>query len=430
MGYILFFILLVELTIIYCWNGKNVVSPSFIGCSLFLFSTLMYLVGSDFYRYELHFNTIATIVTLIMCIFLGESFARKIKIKKIEYYNNEFKKETICSNKWVVFILSLFVLVISVSYFYVVYIFSLKMGNSPGNFLTMGTYTRSALYQGLDTVQLPFIISQGVVVTECIVWLCVYCICYNRNVSGKFDKRFMWPIVCYVPQLFANDSRTILLKMISVISIIVFTFTKQKVNWSSKGNRKIVKYAIMVIALFIVVFRVLGYRTGTNDLNSNVMNNIIEYTSAGLVGLDKYLNLGESENTLWGESTLKSVYNIFRQWGMDIPKVDSFEPFYTFYGGDSNIYTTFKAYIHDYGFVGAMLAMVLWGYFITRNIKHIQKNGASFPRMCLVGLMFYGVVMLPIADVTASFLAIATVYQAVYLLILEYVFIQEKVRVR
>ena len=53
MAYYLLFFLLLELFIFYMGNGKNVISPSFIGCAMFLFSTVVYLSAGDYYGYEM-----------------------------------------------------------------------------------------------------------------------------------------------------------------------------------------------------------------------------------------------------------------------------------------------------------------------------------------------------------------------------------------
>ena len=72
MGYILLVCLAIELLIIYIFNGRNVVSPSFLACASFILATCIYLTGDEYYGYELHTNTVVVIVSLLFCIFLGE----------------------------------------------------------------------------------------------------------------------------------------------------------------------------------------------------------------------------------------------------------------------------------------------------------------------------------------------------------------------
>lgn len=424
MGYWLFAILLVELAIFYIGNGKNVVSPSFIGCSAFLLSTGVYLSAGEYYGHEIRLKTLLVITLLLMCLFLGELFGKRIRVK-VRHNVIVEHNEAIVLSRCVIVALTIVVLVMAVLLFKCAYEFSLKQGNIAGNFITMTKFIREAK----TPMQLPMFISQGKVVSECIVWLCVYCICRNKNATGMFYSRYLFPIFPYSIMIFAIDNRVALLKMVAVISIIAFVFVKQKKGWSRKGNTRILIGAAVAICLFLVLFRMLGYRTETS-LRNELWDNITEYTSAGIVGLDIYLEEGQAANTLFGQSTLKGIYNILRQWGMPIPVVDSFEAFYEYAQGNSNAYTAFKAYIHDYTLLGAAVAFFLFGALLSCVLKDIQCNGAGFVRLCIVGQLFYIVSMISIADTTPSFLAMGTVYQLVYLYIFNGLFITKTIRIR
>lgn len=424
MGYWLLFALILELFIFYIGNGKNVISPSFIGCAMFLLSTVIYLSAEEYFGYEIHLNTVIVIASLLLCIFFGEMFAKKIKIKELPQKRAVAEQEVVLPI-WLVLLITLFVLVMAALLLKVTYEFSLENGNTPGNFLTMAKYTREAE----EPLKIPTLISQGKVISECIIWFCVYCIFLNKSISGKFYARYLFPIIPYLLNLFSVDNRVSLLKMVAVICVIAFVFIKQKNSWTSKGNVKILVWGVLAICIFLVLFRWLGYRTETS-MRNELWDNLTEYTSAGVVGLDVYMEKGEEPNVLFGESTLKGIYNILRQWGAPIPEVEEFEPFYFYAHGNSNCYTAFKAYIQDFTLIGAVFAMFLWGLVLSYNMKSIQKNGAGFVRMCMVGAMFYSVAMLSIADTTSTFLSMGTVYQLVYLFLIDAILIKKKIRLR
>ena len=428
MGYVLLIFLIIELLLFYNFNGKNVVSPSFFGVAMFLLSTVIYLLADEYFGYEIHSVTVVVIIGLLACIFVGERFADALKISTNRINTSTPNTVNVIMTPIVVCILVAFVmLLVSILHAIEAYEYSLTVGNIDGNVANMAKYIREAKSNGFEALDLPIHINQGIVISECFVWFCVYSICNNRNCTGQFYFRYLWPIIAYIPNILVTDNRTTLIKMVAVCFIIIFIFTKQKYEWSKKGNVRIIMGGIMAIGLYLVIFRLLGYRTETS-LRNELWDNFTEYMSASIVGLDKYLMNGEEPNILFGEGTLKGVYNIVRQWGISIPEVDQFEPFYTYANGESNAYTALKTYIHDYTMIGAVVAMFLWGTVINYSIKYIRKNGAGFIRMCFLGLMFYPVTMLSIADTTPSILSMTTVYTGFYLVIINAIFVKGKIR--
>lgn len=426
MGYLLLFLLIIELITFYYFNGKNVVSPSFLGCALFLLSTVMYLSAGEYYQYELHIETVLVIVFLLCCIFLGEVFANRIQIRR---KNSIQVAQVALTTRVVCVLLAIFVFLVSILYFYEVYLFSLSVGNTAGQFFTMTKYVREARLNGIASFDAGIISNQGGVVSLCILYMCVYAICAHKNRTGKIYWRYFLPIIAYFPHVIATDNRTDLLRTVAICTIIVFVFIKQKQGWKKQGNAKIIFIGMGAVCAFLVAFRWLGYRTEAS-LRSEVWNNITAYTSSSLVGLDIYLQNGEAPNVLFGERTLSGIYNILRQWGFPIPVVPAFEEFYTYAHGVSNAYTTFKAYIKDYTMVGAAVAMFLWGAVIRSAIRRIKETGVSFVRVSVLGMMLYPVCMLSIADTTSAFLSIATVYTLVYLFLLDSFVIRRRARIR
>ena len=420
MSYILLVLLLFEIFLIYKCNGENVVSPSFISCAMFILSIFVFLLGKNYFKYSLNLLTIITIFVFLFCILLGEYTSNYINTR---YIKEETMFEYIYVQKSVCVLLALLVFTFGIIYFIEVYRFSLKVGNFSGNWATMAMYVRESKMYSKSTL-----VSQGTLLSECIFYFCIYCFFNNLN-CGKKEMRFFIPIIAFFPHIMAADNRTTLLKILSISCIMIFALMKKKSHWEKQNNGKIVIFAALVIVVFLCAFRLLGYRTETSIRNS-LWNNLMEYISASLVGLDQYLLQIKMKNTLVGQWTLAGIYNILRQWGVNIPIVDKFEPFFSY--GDiykSNIYTAFKAYIQDYTYLGGMVAMYLWGYFITNKLNSVKRGHDDFYHLCVLGLFFYPVAMISIEDVTSSVICMQTVYMLIYLKIIEYFFIKRGVTI-
>ena len=116
MSELLLGVLIFEAIAIFLLNGKNILSPSFISCIVFIFSTIMFILGSDYYRHELRMNTVSTIALMIFCIFIGEFFVNLTVCDK-NYLKIKEQGNPIVLPKYVCIILSVFVFVIGVLYF-------------------------------------------------------------------------------------------------------------------------------------------------------------------------------------------------------------------------------------------------------------------------------------------------------------------------
>ena len=427
MSYFLIIGLMLELAFIYCANGKNIVSPSFIACGMFIFSTFMFIMGRSYFLYEISLKTVLTVCIFCFFIFIGEYCANRYKLvfssnhKSCHVRNNEYIKVS----QVVIMFFSIFVLIVSVYYFLEVYKFSLKVGNRPGNYFLTSKYVReSHMYSK------SFFVSQGTLISECIVYLCVYIYCNNQMI-GKKEKITLLPVVCYLPSIFAANDRSGLLRTLTIICMIIFVFVKKKDNWTSKSNFRIIKIGLFCIVFFLIVFRLLGYRTETSIRNP-LIENILEYTAASLVGLDMFLTGKiQFENVVFGQSTLKYIYYAISEFGFDIPEFPRFNPFY-FYGrsANSNIYTGLQGYIQDYSYIGGLFAMFFWGYFITTLFNKIRDGKDSFFNVCVMGMIFYPVVMISIGDVTSSVLCLTMIYTIVYLKLLQYYIAEERIQTK
>lgn len=416
MGYLLLSVLIAEAILIFFFNGKNLISPSFIACAVFIFSTIMFLASPDYYGYALNSITIIVIVVLIFCLFIGEVFVRGLNYGKKLVCLKE-TSEPIVIPFYLTFVFALVVGGFGVIYFVEVYRYSLTVGNTSGNFLTMAKFVRED-----GNFSVNFLISQGSLLSECILYFSIYYYFFNKLVDGKRYFRYWMIIICYIPHILAADNRTTLLKAIAISCIIAFFVIKQGTLWSRKKDKLIAITSLISLFAFLILFRLLGYRTEVS-VGKDPWENIVKYTSSSIVGLDQYLNglMNGEVSQLFGERTLRNVYNILREWGFDISFISPFEGFFPYAKDVSNIYTGFKAYIQDYGYFGAGLSMFLWGAIVTGLLCRLKHKKVSFIGTAFLGMIFYPVIMLSISDVTATVLGISSIYAFVYLALLEIV---------
>lgn len=435
MVYFLIVVLIVELEIIYFFNGKKIFSCSFVSCLMFLFSTIIYAAyKNSYYGKDLQSNIIFVVPYLIIFILIGELLARKFNFNIPQY---ERKSEIRNSQKidgiyffkpYLIFVLSVFTLISGILYFWDVYKFSLLVGNVSGNFFTMAEYVRHASNYGTGKLLYSpsTLVSQLNICSECIVYMCIYIFVNNWFGFGEKKKSILFPCIGYIFYILACDSRSNLIKNITVIAIIIFGCLEEKNYNARKINRKIMKIGIIAVILFFIMFRVLGYRTGTSS-NYNWDTNIAKYVSSGIYGLDEYLIKGDTPNHLFGESTFRLIYLKLNDFGASFKVMEANDTFFSYAKGESNIYTGLKGIINDFSVIGAGFFLLFWSFFCTKVVKRIKNNNYSLYNCILAGLLFYPIVMISISVEWRNVLSIPTLYTLLYTYILNY-FIVRKMR--
>ncbi len=423
MNLLLLILLILVLPVIYFVNGKKIASPSFIGCCGFILSALVLNVSKQYFQYNIHGITVFIILITLMMILLGERLGGQISTKKTNMlYRNENEARCIIISPFIYFILFLFVFVSGCLYLTDAYEYSLTKGNASGGYFNIAYYTRI-----LGEYSAGTLLNQANVLSESIIYFCVYVFIYNLLLFKNRKLITLLPLIGFIPHILANDGRSVIIKYFCICCIMYFLIYKQ-VNGDKKGsNKKLLGIGMGAVVIFLLVFRLLGYRTGASA-NNSLWNNLSEYLSSGIIGLDINTTTKKVENQIFGQSTFKAVYETLRGLGVNVPVINANREFFTFANGSSNVYTGVDGYIQDFGLIGAFFAFCLWGFVIKWFETRINKYGYSLIRLVLMGLLYYPVAMLSIAGATHVVLCMPTIYTIVYLWVLQQILINKKVK--
>lgn len=425
MIYFLILLLCCELGFIYLTNGKRIASPSFLGCAMFTFSSIVYaLVMNDMYGKDISLQTAIIIVALLFCLYLGEQMSNMVTVtvgkSSFEKRNRPITNRNpyVLSNTNIV-ILTAIVFVACLVYFVDVYKFSIRIGNTSGSIWLMSEYVRHAANYGTGKVLYSpsTIVSQLTIIAEILIYFCVYVYMTNLVSYGERKLKVLIPCLGYILYVVACDSRSYLIRNITIIAIIVFSVLSSVKSSSRTVNRKIMKFGLIAIVGFIVVFRVLGYRTGTSE-NYTFVDNIAKYVSSSVYGLNEYIEGGRSGNRLFGQGVFRLIYAKLNDFGCSFEIGSPHGEFYVYKSGQSNIYTGLKTPIEDFTVFGAGIFLMIWGAWANSAIKSVRKNGPSLLRCAGAGLLFFPIIMLSIGSQWGNTLSITTLYMLFYLFLL------------
>ncbi|MGI6713439.1 MAG: O-antigen polymerase [Bacillota bacterium] len=437
MIYILLMLLLVQLLLGYIINGRDIMSAWLISISMFIISATVYACSMRYFGEDISAQTVLVIVLSLLCWGLGEItyrlfFYKKVLPKKVktEYINNQNtitqsailkQAKPIEVSIFAIFIVCIFIITITVLRFQELYIIANRIA-TPSDFFQAIEYAR--YYLIYNEYSVGPILSHGSELSMCCAFFFSYVFLYNRINHRKSKYVMLLPTLLYAIQLISSTNRTGYIKLITVICIIGFILMKQKVNWNRKVDGKIVKFGIMGIVSFIILFRLIGYTTGVSEL-SNVWYNIAKYISASILGLDRYLEEGASSNILFGQNSLRSIYLILREWGVNIPWYSPHNDFFKWANGSANIYTGLKGSIEDFTFIGMLITRYLLGIIYAFIIMRFRNNNKNHSIISIVfcGIFFYPIAMTAIADVYSSIISISLIYDLIYLKVISWLFI-------
>lgn len=177
----------------------------------------------------------------------------------------------------------------------------------------------------------------------------------------RVSKGFLIPIACFaLCALFSTDRNIFLRFIIYAICLWVFFFTSMRETRIQRTNKQIAKKTIMIIAVAIGVFYLLGK---VKSYTSNLERMIGIYGGSGLYNFNLYLEKVTKESLQYGRETFYQFFSSLRVFGIDI---SGFAPNDTELGMvifaspngyiyASNIYSAMMPYVRDFGYLGVII---------------------------------------------------------------------------
>ena len=183
------------------------------------------------------------------------------------------------------------------------------------------------------------------------------------------------------------------------IWVLVYKETHNKKN----VNLKIVIHAVVILTVIVVLFFIMGK---AKQYKSDFFRMVSIYAGSGLndfnlwiKDFDGTLMLGQSTFTTFLDS-FGSVLNIF---GIHLDStVSQFDPFieYTSPNGyfySSNIYTSLRPYVEDFGYLGAIIIPFLVGMFYQWLFNKTIKKSFGFAWI-IYAMLIYSIIYFPIGE--------------------------------
>ncbi|MEW4410961.1 O-antigen polymerase [Clostridium sp. AN503] len=236
-----------------------------------------------------------------------------------------------------------------------------------------------AMYQHLiknTTLELKFpkLITYFFLFTTASGYIWGYIIVYNFCYFKKIDRLVVMNFVVSCASGILTGSRGNSLQMfVSIIIIYIIILNKNQLS-KAKKFKTLVKILLILVVLLLLFETIAGLIGRDNSLALNDYLSV--YIGAPIKNLDIFLETGYKRNDLWGGDTFQTqIQWVSEKVGWIIEK-KTINVEYTYLNGYNlgNVYTAFKDYYNDFGYVGIIFCNGFIAFFLQYLYEKIKMK--------------------------------------------------------
>lgn len=300
------------------------------------------------------------------------------------------------------------VLLIYVNYTYIMN-FSAAYGFGSDFFEAMVKYKVIMTFQDANSILIvsPWYRTLLTLIVPCYAYLFMYIFMKKKIIENKWSMIYGGNIFLYIVYSLMGGDRSETFRIITALIFFWYIFYREK----NKGYFSVMHIVTKIIALmsiisffFISFIYVIGRSQNDMDMEAVLMALFI-YAGAPIFNLDIYLQNPWSQTYgIFGELTFIKFINFLGaklEYSSFIYALDL--PFLSYQNYDlGNVYTTFYAFIYDFGFMGVVvltgiMAVVCVWLYNKVNYVDILSNRISMYVICYAYLL-NDIVMLPFSN--------------------------------
>ena len=434
------FLLVITLSILLFFNIRisngDILAPAPLSVSMFLFMSVIALFYENYSKAHISVTTyIVIVISLILfCVgnFLGRTVIIHVGVDRKKLVN--FKRINIqlffniCA---IVFCLTVFILSLRGT---------LRISNSIAGDAMILAKVRSAYVTDDASIGGALSLMGRVVVV--IGYFYTLVLINNFILDGKKIKREHYKdyfcyiiimVICFLNSILST-SRTFLIKWIVISIVVAYYVNNANSNkvLNIKSNTKFVFELIVVVAAFFGAFLVLGVLTGKTGIKSVAMT-LYEYTGSSIPALSYFIDINTTRATFFGEESFYGMFVLLNHFGFSFPVNAGFQEMIKFDNGlTTNIFTSLRCYLHDFGYLGTYCVQFIIGlingllYCKLRNDKKYD-----FCYIYIYALLYYGLVMQAISETwLRTFMSISQLSDIIIFLALYFIFVKKGLKVK
>lgn len=373
MIYILVISLLVMLLIGFFITKFDLLSPWLISISVFIISLLFVILNKDNWDISLSPYTVLIIIAALLLFGIGETLARVV-------FGDTpttiiFKAQNKIINSHLLnFLVYMFSVVVLIWYYLRMQEIAGMVGYSGGQQLLI-QYARLGMLQ--HGISIGPVLAIATFILRALSYIYTFIFLYNIYMFSvlriKNEVFYLIPSIMYLVQTSLSGSRGAFIEYFTYVIILAGIFLKKTTKSNIKTNKKIAKYAVLGLITFFIIFIFLGNLKGWKG--ADVKSLLSTYTGGSILAFDNYLNSPKLPNEYFAEETLLGVNSLLSRIGIyerEFPRILEF----TDIGANiiTNIYSSLRRYIQDFGILGMTIIQVMVGFFFGACYLKIKKS--------------------------------------------------------
>lgn len=195
--------------------------------------------------------------------------------------------------------------------------------------------------------------------------------------SHQYKEVFKWGcfIILFIPFMILTGGRQQFMYLV-MFAMISFFLVYRKTH-SEKSLGKELAVIGVCFSAFLFCFLGIGLINGKIGSDTSFMKVLVHYAGTNISALDVYINEMVMPDTQYiGTTTLDPIYLFLNNHGVNVPRFYQYIPLFTHFGPvATNVYTAFYRYIHDFGYFGCGMVMILLGFIYTFMYREMYLHG-------------------------------------------------------
>lgn len=389
--------IIIILLILNYFSNKDLLSPSFLLKAVFLLGTLLSILGNKNWNVSISPLLIIVVTMSLVSFYIGEKFIRN----KVKIYSNDTYKGFKIS--------SLFLFLFIILGIFILYIYLNKINTISNDFGYIGignryNYFRMAMLTGNYSLGLVF--SMFLLFFQGIGYIAIFNLIRGK-IKSKLQKILYFIIIFLVIiSMVLGSSRDGFIFLIVYIYVI-YIFTKRL-----KTSHIILISIISILVLFLG-FVALGIFTGKSNF-SVFFETIYLYGGSSLVGLSEFLKKGLIQSNNFGYESFIGIRDLINRFFPNF-SIGNYILEFTFFpdGTATNIYTAYRAFLVDFGWIGLILINVILG-MIMSYLRMFTASKSMHRELFIVLYAYYMgqlLYMLFTPNITNGILSITQIFQ-------------------
>ena len=391
MIYILFLSLIIVFFIAYVINKKDIFAPACIFIGSFIFSAFWAcLYANEWELQDMHINTFLVILLGCIDFLIFTVITSIIKNRKKTFINDNKLQIIKIQNFWKILILVICIITVLWTAISLLKFTGLRWNKI---FDAINLYKEDNTFSNVEGLQFPKVLKGLRITVSALGYYFIYVSINNYLVKREIDFKNLLIVFLTMISSIESGGRSTLINQI-LVAIMIYVILLRKKN----GKFRVIKFKQMIKIFLLGVIILLCFQKSLvlmgRKTYSTPVYYIAYYCGAEIKNLDLYLQNRYNSNNIVGSQTF---INLIRWFGKKI----GYENYY--YTLDlpfrsvgnlnlGNVYTTFYAYIYDFGYFGefilvALMAFMAQSFYIRAN----KKNNYMY--VLIYAYMFSGISM-------------------------------------